>query len=311
MSLKGEQNHQEVSLMAMDQYLCAVRWTAGLSEEEEGRLLQQVERGKLERGQPSPDQHILFEAQQARDRLVEGFQAFVLYIAKRYRRSVRGLELLDLIQEGNLGLLEAIERYDARKGFRLSTLAGWWIRAAIGKALLNHNGILRLPEGIQRLMRRLSQVEERLVMELGREPSVAEIAGVMEVSEQKVCELLLWRDREQIGSIEAILEENEVHDCLFASLFEEAEAKETAHQQMVRQKVEEAIETALRPRQQQIIRLRYGLDGEASESRTHRTLAQLFGTQEHCICQSEARARVRLGQALAPLYGLPSEELSA
>jgi RNA polymerase primary sigma factor len=308
---KQEQNDQDVSLMAHDQYMHAVRWTPHLPAEEEVVLFQQIERGKAEHVQSSPDQQILQEAQQARDRLVAGFQGFVIHIAKQYRRYARGLELLDLIQEGNLGLLEAIERFDTRRGYGLSTMAGWWIRAAIHAALLNHNAIVRLPKSLRRLMSRLSHVEEQLVFELGREPSVAEIAKEMEVSEEKVCELLLVRDREQIGSIEAILEEDEVQDCIFTSLFETAEAPETARQEMVRQRLYEAIETALRPRQQQVIRLRYGLDGEAHEYRTHRTLAQMFGTQEHCICGTEARARERLRKVLAPLYGLPSDELSA
>ena len=308
---KQGQDDQDVSLMAIDQYMQMVRWTPPLPAEEEVLLFQQIERGKAEHVQSSPDQQILQEAHQARERLVAGFQGFVIHLAKQYGRYARGLELLDLIQEGNLGLFEAIERFNASRGYGLSTMAGWWIRAAIHSALLNHNGIVRLPKSIRRLMSRLSHVEEQLVFELGHEPSVAEIATEMEVSEEKVAELLLVRDREQIGSIEAILAEEEVQDCIFTSLFEMAEATETARQEMVRQRLHEAIETALPPRQQQVIRLRYGLDGEANEYRTHRTLAQMFGTQEHSVCGTEARARVRLRKVLAPLYGLPSDELSA
>src|SRR2546430_3692791 len=229
---KHDQNDQDVSLMAHDQYMQLVRWTPHLSAEEEVLLFQQIERGKAEYVQFSPDQQILQEAHQARDRLVAGFQGFVIHLAKQYGRYARGLELPDLIQEGNLGLLEAIERFDARRGCGLSTMAGWWIRAAIHSALLNHNGIVRLPKSIRRLMSRLSHIEEQLVFELGHEPSVAEIATEMEVSEEKVAELLLLRDREQIGSIEAILEEEEVQDCIFRSLFEMAEATETARQGM-------------------------------------------------------------------------------
>src|SRR6266566_3930397 len=308
---KHDQNDQDVSLMAHDQYMQLVRWTPHLPAEEEVLLFQQIERGKSEHVQAFPDQQILQEAQQARDRLVAGFQGFVIHIAKQYGRYARGLELLDLIQEGNLGLFEAIERFDASRGCGFSTMAGWWIRAAIHSALLNHNEIVRLPKSIRRLMSRLSHVEELLVVGFGREPSVAEIAKEMEVSEEKVCELLLLRDRERIGSLEAILEEDEVHDCIFRSLFEMAEASETARQEMVRQRLHEAIETAPPPRQQQVIRLRYGLDGEANEYRTHRTLAQMFGTQEHSVCGTEARARVRLRKVLAPLYDLDQEELSA
>src|SRR2546430_3315694 len=209
MSKKKKQNQddRDVSLMAIDQYMHMVRWTPPLPAEEEVLLFQQIERGKAEYVQFSPDQQIVQEAQQARDRLVAGFQGFVIHIAKQYGRYARGLELLDLIQEGNLGLLEAIERFDARRGCGLSTMAGWWIRAAIHSALLNHNAIVRLPKSIRRLMSRLSHVEEQLVFGLGHEPSVAEIAKELEVSEEKVAELLLWRGCVAFGSVEAFLED--------------------------------------------------------------------------------------------------------
>ncbi len=101
---KHDQNDQDVSLMAHDQYMHVVRWTPPLPTEEEVVLFQLIERGKAEYMQSSPDQQILQEAQQARDRLVAGFQGFVIHIAKQYCRYARGLELLDLIQEGNLGV---------------------------------------------------------------------------------------------------------------------------------------------------------------------------------------------------------------
>jgi DNA-directed RNA polymerase sigma subunit (sigma70/sigma32) len=114
---------REISLMAIDQYLRQVRWTAPLPDEEEARLMAYVERGKAEYVKSCPDEQVLADAKRARDRLVEGYQRLVMYLARRFLYYARRLELSDLIQEGNLGLMEAIERHDVRTGYRLSALA--------------------------------------------------------------------------------------------------------------------------------------------------------------------------------------------
>src|SRR5436309_3362879 len=114
--MKYDQDDQHVSLLALDQYMRLVKWTPELTLEEEGQLLERVEPGKQEQLKPYPDRLVLEEAKQAYDRLVAGFQPLVIHIASTYRYRVRSIELMDLIQEGNIGLLQAIAVNDKSKG---------------------------------------------------------------------------------------------------------------------------------------------------------------------------------------------------
>src|SRR5437667_1145021 len=116
MSMKCDQDDQHISLLALDQYMRWVKWTPELTLEEEGQLLERVERGKQEQLKLCPDRQVLEEAKQARDRLVAGFQPLVIHIASTYRYRVRSMELMDLNQEGNVGLLQAIDVNDKSKG---------------------------------------------------------------------------------------------------------------------------------------------------------------------------------------------------
>ena len=159
MSTRYDPQERDVSLLASDQYMRYVKWTPELTREEEAHLVQQVARGKAERVKASPDAQVLLEAQHARDRLVDGFQSFIIFVAKHYLRRSRSMELPDLTQEGTIGLLHAIERYDATRGYPLVTFAGWWVRAAIRAALADGDGMVRVPEKLGRLLRKLCHVE--------------------------------------------------------------------------------------------------------------------------------------------------------
>ena len=112
-------NTQDVSLSALDQYVRSVKWSVPMTHEEEAQLVERVERGKVEQLNAFPDRRVLEDARQARERLVEGFQPIVLHIARKLVHRFKGMELLDVVQEGNLGVLYAIEKYDGGKAYPL------------------------------------------------------------------------------------------------------------------------------------------------------------------------------------------------
>src|SRR5579864_6042019 len=130
----GSQDDEHASLLAVDQYFRWLHWSPALPQEEETRLIEVIERGKHEQRRVSPDAQVLAAAKEARDRLVESFQGLVIHIAYQMIYRFQHLELLDVIQEGNLGLLRAIEENDPKKGYPLRSLAGACIRYAISDA---------------------------------------------------------------------------------------------------------------------------------------------------------------------------------
>src|SRR5437868_10600874 len=115
--MNSSEEEREVSLLAIDQYMRQVRWTPDLTLQEEEELVERIARGKAEQQKACPNQVVMAEARQARDRLVEGYQRLVVYIARQYTYRFGSMELLDLVQEGNLGLLHAIDYHDASKGY--------------------------------------------------------------------------------------------------------------------------------------------------------------------------------------------------
>ncbi len=147
MSNKYDQDDTDVSLTAEAQYMHQVHWTPKLTLEEETSLFQRLERGKHERAQLWPDQRVLADAKQARDRLVEGFQGFVTSLASQWVWRFRNMDLMDVIQEGNEGLMQAIELHDPTKGYPLRALAGTCIRHAIIDALAKRDGQVRFLAG--------------------------------------------------------------------------------------------------------------------------------------------------------------------
>lgn len=143
---------REGSLLAIDQYLRQVRWKPALTDEEEARLMACVEWVKAERGKSCPNEQVLAEAKQARDRLVVGYQRLARYMTSRYLYYTRRLEWFDLIQEGNLGLLEAIERHDVRTGYRLSALGGRCTSCRLCAAIWERDGLVPLPSKVSRVV---------------------------------------------------------------------------------------------------------------------------------------------------------------
>src|ERR1700730_16513430 len=165
-------DEKDMSLMALDQYMRMVRWTPFISVEEEGQLLERVERGRGEQGNPSPNSQVLEEARRARDRLVEGYQGLVVRIANTYKGCFRSMELLDLIQEGNLGLLKAIERYQVQEGGALIASAVPWIRGAILSSYRERDGMVRMACRTFVQVQKMRQARGRLMAILDRDPTL-------------------------------------------------------------------------------------------------------------------------------------------
>jgi RNA polymerase primary sigma factor len=290
----------DVSLMAFDQYMRQVRWIAPLTEEEEACLVVCVERGKVEHEHLCPDAEVLEEARRARDRLVEGLQWLVIGVAKRYQRYCKSMELADLIQEGNIGLLKAIERNDARSGYPLRFLASRCIRDTICAALWNCDRQVRVSRWVYEMLGRMRKIEHHLRDMSGREPSLLEVAEQMGESEDYLRELIELEQRASgVSSLQALLAEDDAEARVdFVSLFATAVAVEKTRGESLEGVIQQAMETALTDRQREVVRLRYGLGGRCHSQAETNALLGMKG--KNSAQRIEYRAKERLREVLTP-----------
>ena len=288
---EGSENEGEIDIMNIDlsipeglsledpvrMYLKEIGKVPLLTAEEEIELSKQMEEGG-EKGK------------EARQRLAEANLRLVVSIAKRYVG--RGMLFLDLIQEGNLGLIKAVEKYDYTKGFKFSTYATWWIRQAITRAIADQARTIRIPVHMVETINRLIRVQRQLLQELGREPSPEKIAEAMDIPVEKVHEIQKV-SQEPVSLETPIGEEEDSHLGDFIQDENVQVPAEAAAYTLLKEQLNEVLET-LTERERSVLRLRFGLDD--GRARTLEEVGKEFHVTRERIRQIEAKALRKLRQ---------------
>jgi len=302
--------HKEIDLGDFDEELGAspdpielyfqeMSRTPLLDPEEELELAQIIEKGreaqqKLAEGDGlDPDtidelRAIVQRGEAARERLIKANARLVVSVAKRYQGW--GIPFGDLIQEGNLGLMRAVDKFDPRRGYKFSTYATWWIRQAITRALADQARTIRLPAHITEQIRKIRQTAELLTEKLGREPLLREIAAELGMNIRRVCWLL--RASHRTVSLETPVGEDG-NSSLVDLLVDESTSSliDNASRNLLQEDINELL-TTLRPREAAILRLRYGL--QDGHSYTLEEVGRQLGITRERVRQIEARALRRL-----------------
>ncbi len=284
------------------QYLKEMSRVPLLTAEEEVRLAKQVARGKVAAARLEESRHDLPPGERsrlqaeveaglaAREHLIRANTRLVVSIAKRYVG--RGVPFADLIQEGNLGLMKAVEKFDYRRGFRFSTYATWWIRQTISRAIADQGRTIRLPVHMLERIRVLYRERQQLEQRLGRPPTAEELAQALETTPDKVEWMLRisWYPL----SLETPITDADNEETELGAFVEDRRAPapaQLAYQEILRERIRAVLDT-LPPREAQVIRLRYGLDG--SPPLTLEEIAGKFGLTRERIRQIENKALRRL-----------------
>ncbi|MBX5456288.1 MAG: sigma-70 family RNA polymerase sigma factor [Thermogemmatispora sp.] len=263
--------------------------TRQLSAEEVTALARQMERAREERKKAHPDPYILAQGEEAKRQLIESNLRLVVSIARRYVGL--GMDLMDLVQEGNIGLIHAIEKFDYRRGYKFSTYATWWIKRAMSHALAKQAHTIRVPLYKREELKRLTQVRQRLQQDLERDPTTEDLAEELDLSERQVIALLqaseetLSLDSPATGSEDEIPFRDTIEDDIAYS------PEQVVIRQMLETHIKEVLQN-LSPNERRIICLRYGLQGAREHSL--KEVGRRLGVTHEAIRQAEAKALRKL-----------------
>ncbi len=290
--LKGVDVEDSISM-----YLKEISQVPLLTMQEEVDLAKKIERGKQaagELGQAATDRQKnklvqdIQTGQEARRHIIDANCRLVVSIAKRY--TGRGVSFLDLIQEGNLGLIRAVEKFDYKRGFKFSTYATWWIRQAITRAIADHGRTIRIPVHMYERINKFTRVSRQLTQELGRDPTIEELAVEMQIPTYKVEQIV--RVAQKSLSLEmSVGEEDDGHLGDFIEDKTSLPPMETATRKLLQEEVSGVL-NSLSPREGRVVQLRFGLkDGHAH---TLDEVGKKFGVTRERVRQIEAKALRKL-----------------
>lgn len=274
-ALNSAQYLDDISDDSVRLYLREIGKIPLLSAEEEMELAQRVVQGD----------------KKAKDKMAEANMRLVVSIAKRY--SGRGLDFLDLIQEGNTGLLRAVEKFDPDKGFKFSTYATWWIRQAITRAIADQARTIRIPVHMVETINKLLRTQRRMTQELNREPTIDELARELEMEPEKI--EYVMKIKQDISSLDAgVGRDGDDEDSVLGDFIVDEDTvspEDSATNQLLKEQVD-AVLSSLSDREQKIVRMRFGLDG--GKSHTLEEVGQQFAVTRERIRQIEAKALAKL-----------------
>jgi len=274
-ALNAGQYLDDISDDSVRLYLREIGKIPLLSAEEEMELAQRVIQGD----------------KRAKDKMAEANMRLVVSIAKRY--SGRGLDFLDLIQEGNTGLLRAVEKFDPDKGFKFSTYATWWIRQAITRAIADQARTIRIPVHMVETINKLLRTQRRMTQELNREPTIEELSKELDMEPEKI--EYVMKIKQDISSLDAgVGRDGDEEDSVLGDFIEDEDTvspEESATNQLLKEQVNDVL-SSLSDREQKIVRMRFGLDN--GKSHTLEEVGQEFAVTRERIRQIEAKALAKL-----------------